>query len=69
MTDFRNNRGHSRKLKIGVGGQPVVSHDYFVRFISLFCFDSKNFKSGVNSRIFVRSKVGRMKSNYSLQVP
>lgn len=26
MTDIRNNRGHSRKLKIGVGGQPLVSH-------------------------------------------
>ena len=25
MTDVRHNRGHSRKLKIGVGGQPVVS--------------------------------------------
>lgn len=25
MTDVRHNRGHSRKLKIGVGGQPVQS--------------------------------------------
>ena len=37
MTDLRNNRGHSRKLKIGVGGQPVVSHfsvfDLIFRFL------------------------------------
>ena len=25
MTEVRHTRGHSRKLKIGVGGQPVVS--------------------------------------------
>ena len=25
MTEVRYTRGHSRKLKIGVGGQPVVS--------------------------------------------
>ena len=67
MTDVRNNRGHSRKLKIGVGGQPVVSHYDVVRFISLFCFDSK--KSTLIRNDYVRSKVGRMKSNYSLQVP
>lgn len=50
MTDIRNNRGHSRKLKIGVGGQPVVSHALWCCSIYFaLCFDSKNLKSGVNS--------------------
>lgn len=55
-------RGHSRKLKIGVGGQPVVSAMKLSLFF--YCIHGQ-----VNFDCFIlRSKVGKMKSNSSPQV-